>query len=130
MLEISVNRYINNCIILKKNIEVYYNSLKFNNMFVHYESERVKILQKLGIDFTSLINQLKNPLLTIKNSEVTQFSLKLILFKFKLIGVKIGCIFFYPPLFILNKCFNINNPITFEMFSYSFIYLLKLKFLF
>lgn len=141
LLEIAVNRYINNCTILRNNIKDYYKSLEFTQ-YVYYESERVKILQRynknlnfenlknLGVDFTSLINQLKNPLLTIENSEVTKLSLKLILFKLKLIGVKVGCIFFYPPLFILNKCFNINNPITFEMFSYSFIYLLKLKFLF
>lgn len=141
LFEIAVNRYINNCIVLRNSIQIYYESLSFTR-YVHYESARMRILQqysenfnfenlqKLGIDFTSLINQLKNPLLTIENSEVTQLSLKLILFKLKLIGVKVSCIFFYPPLFILNKFFNINNPITFEMFSYSFLYLLKLKFLF
>lgn len=141
LLEIAINRYIKNCDILRHNIKVYYKSLEFKQ-YVHNESEKVNILltynqnlnlenlQNLGVDFTSLINQLKNPLLTIENSEVTKLSLKLILFKLKLIGVKVSCIFFYPPLFILNKCFNINNPITFEMFSYSFLYFLKLKFLF
>lgn len=52
------------------------------------------------------------------------------IFSFKLFFAKANVVFLYPILFPLNKLFNISNPISFEMFSYSLLYFIKLKFLF